>query len=465
MSAARSGGSVLKHDVIVIGAGQAGTPIALRFARAGRSTLLVERAHVGGTCINYGCTPTKTMVASARAAHVARRAGRLGVCVPTVQVDLGAVIDRKDDLVGRWRDGRTAQLRATPGLDLVHGHARFVGPCAIDVGGARHEADTVIINTGARPAVPAIPGIEDVAWMDSTAIMGLRRLPKRLVVLGGGYIGCEFAQMFRRFGSEVTVVGRAPRLIDREDEDVSEALEEAFRAEGIELRLGAPARSVRPRAGGFEIELEGGAPVRGSDLLVAVGRVPNAEGLDPSAAGIELDARGFIVVDDAFRTSAPGVWAVGDVTGGPQFTHNSWDDHRILYDVISGRRAGGRVGRLVPWCVFTDPQVAGVGLTERAARAAGAPYEVATMPFGDIARAVELDETSGLLKVLIDPATERVLGAAIVGIEAGELIHIFVAMMRAGAPARELVEAQAVHPTLAEGVQSLVMSLPRYAPA
>ncbi len=455
----------MRYDVIVIGAGQAGTPIALRFARAGRSTLLVERAHVGGTCINYGCTPTKTMVASARAAHVARRAGRLGVRVPAVDVDLETVIDRKDELVGRWRDGRRAQLETTPGLDLVHGHARFVGSRAVEVDGARHEADAVIINTGARPAVPSIPGIEDVAWMDSTGIMALRQLPRHLVVLGGGYIGCEFAQMFRRFGCEVTVVGRAPHLIDREDEDVSEALEEAFRAEGIELRLGASARALGPRPGGFELELECGAPVSGSHLLVAVGRVPNAESLDPAAAGIELDARGFIVVDDSFRTTASGVWAVGDVTGGPQFTHNSWDEHRILYDIISGRRTGGRAGRLVPYCVFTDPQVAGVGLTERAARAAGVPHEVAKMPFGDIARAVELDETAGLLKVLIDPDTERVLGASIVGIEAGELIHTFVAMMHAGAPARLLVDAQVVHPTLAEGLQSLVMSLGRYATA
>jgi pyruvate/2-oxoglutarate dehydrogenase complex dihydrolipoamide dehydrogenase (E3) component len=308
--------------------------------------------------------------------------------------------------------------------------------------------------------------------------MELREIPEHLVVLGGGYIGCEFGQMFRRFGSEVTIVNQGSHLLDREDEDVSEAIEGVFLSEGISLRLGAAAKGVslggavrtavgagRARSAKSDrvvLEIEQGPPIEGSHLLVAVGRVPNTEDLDCEVAGIELDRRGYIKVDDFYRTSAEGVYAVGDVTGGPQFTHTSWDDHRILYEILQGKKGRGRSDRLVPYTVFTDPQVARVGLSEREAKEKGIVYEVATLPFGSVARAIELDETAGTMKVLLDPETEHVLGAAIVGIEAGELIHIFVILMQAGATARAIVEAEAVHPTLAEGVQSLVMTLPRY---
>jgi len=462
------------HDVIIIGAGQAGSPLARRLAGAGRRTLLVERKHVGGTCINEGCTPTKTMVASARAAHVARRAGRLGVQVQGVRVDLGAVVDRKDGIVRSYRDRQRKALETTENLTLVDGEARFSGAHEIDIDGERHRAPVVVVNSGARPAVPAIPGLDTVEWLDSTSIMELRQAPAHLVVLGGGYIGCEFGQMFRRFGSEVTIVDRGPHLLDREDEDVSRAIEGVFLEEGISLRTGAAANRVSfdetPTAVGADrasgdrvsLELEEGPPIEGSHLLVAVGRVPNTDHLHCHVAGIDLDERGFIKVDDRYRTSVDGVYAVGDVTGGPQFTHTSWDDHRILYDILQGNGGRVRSDRLVPYTVFTDPQVARVGLSEREAKGKGIVYEVSTLAFGDIARAVEIDETAGTMKVLLDPRTERVLGAAIVGVEAGELIHIFVTVMQAGASARSIVDAEAVHPTLAEGVQSLVMALPRY---
>lgn len=452
-------------DILILGAGQAGVPLAARFAEGGRRVVLVERAHPGGTCVNVGCTPTKTMVASARAAHVARRAGRLGVRTGDVLVDLGAVVDRKNRIVTEWREGVRRRLeRAGDRLTFVQGHARFVGPRTVQVNGDRWTGETVIVNVGARPAAPPVPGLDQVAWLDSTGIMELRELPGHLVVLGGGYIGCEFGQMFARFGSAVTIINRGPHLLDREDADLSEALEEALRGEGLALKLGVAVREVTGRAGQVQVHCGDGSVVEGSHLLVAVGRVPNTTDLACDAAGIGLDGRGFIQVDDRYATSAAGVYAVGDVTGGPQFTHTSWDDHRILFEILRGGENGrGRSGRLIPYCVFTDPPLARVGLSEREAQAKGIPYEVATLPFASIARALELDERAGLIKVLVDPGSERLLGAAIVGLEAGELIHIFATLMQAGGSARAIVDAQAIHPTLAEGVQSVVMRLDRFA--
>ena len=454
----------MRTDVIVIGSGQAGVPLAARLAEAGQRVLLAEARDLGGTCVNNGCTPTKTMIASARAAHVARHAGRLGVRAGDVTVDLAAVVDRKDAIVRQWRAGVQKRIdRAGERLTLVRGHARFVGPREIEVSGERHAADVVILNVGCRPAVPPIPGLEEVPRLDNTSVMDLRQLPPHLVVLGGGYIGCEFAQMFRRFGSEVTLIEAKGRLLGIEDPETSAALEGVFTSEGIRIEAGAVARSVSGEDGRIVVRLDGGKEVRGSHLLLAVGRRPNTDDLGCEAAGVALDERGFTPVDDRYRTSAQGVYAVGDVTPGPQFTHASWDDHRLLYDILKGRGARGRGDRLVPITAFTDPQVARVGLTEQEARAKGLAYEVATMPFGQIARAIEVDETAGGMKVLIDPKSERILGAAIVGAEAGELIHVFVALVQAGAPARALVDAECVHPTFAEGLQSLVMRLKRYA--
>ncbi len=455
--------AVMNWDVIVIGSGQAGVPLATRLAAAGKKVLIVEKGAFGGTCVNVGCTPTKTMVASARAAHVARRAARLGVHAGEVRVDLAAVVDRKDAIVRQWSEGVRRRLeKAGERLAIRSGHARFVGERTIEVNGERHVGDAIVVNVGARPDAPPVRGLADVPWLDSTRIMELRALPEHLVSLGGGYIACEFGQMFRRFGSRVTIVHRGKNLLSREDPDVAGALEAAFRDEGIELALGAEAESVARDGDGIAVTLRGGGTVRGSHLLVAVGRRPNTDDLGCEAGGIRLDERGSIVADDHYRTSARGVYALGDVIGGPQFTHNSWDDHRILYDLLMGKGDRGRRGRLVPYTVFTDPQFARVGLSEQEAKAKGIEHEVATMPFGWVARAIELDETAGIMKVVLDPKSERVLGAAIVGLEAGELIHIFVTLMNAGASARAIVDAQAVHPTLAEGVQSLVMRLPRY---
>ncbi len=454
----------MDFDTIVIGSGQAGVPLATRLARSGQTVLLAERGDLGGTCVNTGCTPTKTLVASARAAHVARTAHRLGVRAQGVEVDFPAVIARKDAIVQSWRDGVARRIaNAGARLRLVRGHARLIGERTVEISGERHRAGSVILNVGTRPIEPPIPGLAGVAWLDNRRVMQLRELPPHLVVIGGGYIGCELAQAYRRFGSAVTIVEPAPHLLGHEDAEASEALEGAFREEGIALLLGASAAEVSGGASGVSVHLSGGGAVQGSHLLVATGRRPNTDDLGCEAAGVKLDGRGFVVVDDHYRTSAAGVYAVGDCTGGPQFTHTAWDDHRLLFDVLMGRPGRGRKDRLVPYTAYTDPQVAGVGLTEREAKAKGIPYEAATMPFARIARAVETDEKAGVLKILVDPASERILGASIVGAEAGELIHVFAALMQAGAPARAVVDMEAVHPSFAEGLQSLVMSLKRYA--
>jgi pyruvate/2-oxoglutarate dehydrogenase complex dihydrolipoamide dehydrogenase (E3) component len=453
------------HDVIVIGSGQAGVPLATRLAGAGRQVMLVERAALGGTCVNYGCTPTKTLIASARAAHVARNAARLGVFAGPVVVDMPAVIARKDAIVKEWREGVGRRLAgAGPALNLHCGHARFAAPREIEVNGERHRADVIIINTGARPAAPQITGLGDVPWLDSQRALDLEEVPEHLVILGGGYIGCELGQMFRRFGARVTVIERGPHLLGREDPEVSDALLGVFEAEGIAVEPNATVEEVSSHAQGIAVRLGDGRKITGSHLLVATGRRPNTDELGCQEGGIDLDSRGFIVVDEGFQTSAEQVFAVGDVAGSPQFTHTAWDEHRHLFDRLMGRPWRRRSARTVPSVVFTDPQVAVVGLREHEAAAQGVEHEVARMPFGHVARAMEIDETAGLLKVLIDPQTEQVLGASLVGAEAGELLHVFVALMEAKAPARAIVDAEFVHPTLAEGLQSLLMSLGRFEP-
>lgn len=450
-------------DVIVIGAGQAGVPLAVRLAGEGRRVLLAERSRPGGTCVNVGCTPTKTLVATARAAHVARSGARLGVHAGPVRVDFGAAIARKDEMVRRWREGVERRIAgAGENLRLVLGHARFTGPREVEMNGERHRAPVVVVNTGARPAVPALPGLDRVPFLDNRRVMELRELPGHLVVLGGGYIGCEFAQMFRRFGAEVTVVDHGPHLLAREDDDVSGEVESFFRQEGIALHLGARVERVEGSGGAIRLVLSD-REIRGTHLLVATGRRPNTDDLGAASAGVDLDERGFVRVDDHYRTSAESVFAVGDATGGPQFTHVSWDDHRRLHAVISGRPAGGRSGRVIPHVVYTDPQVAGVGLNEREARKRGVLYELATMPYAHVARAAETGETAGLMKLLVDPRSEAILGASLVGAEAGEIVHVLSALMHVGAPAKAVVEMIHAHPAFSEGLQSLAMRLPRYA--
>ena len=449
----------------MIGSGQAGVPLATRLAAAGKRVIVVERGNLGGTCVNVGCTPTKTLVASARAAHVARTAPRFGVQVSDVKVDFAAVMARKDAIVQRWRSGVEHHLAAAgEKLQLLRGHARFVAPSTIEVNGQKYRSERIVINVGARPARPNIVGLADVPHVDSSGLLDLKQLPQHLLIVGAGYIACEMGQMFRRFGSEVTLIAPSSRLLPREDEAVSDALSDVFRAEGIGLELGKRIARVSGSAGGVEIQVEEreGAPLVGSHLLIATGRTPNSEELGCDAGNIALDGEGHIVVDERYETSQKGVFALGDCVPGPQFTHVSWDDHRVLFNVLCDRPARTRTDRIVPYTVFTDPQVAGVGLSEHAARERGIDVEVASLPFGNIARAIETDERAGVVKVLIDPKTERVLGAFIVGVDAGELIHVFSVLMQSGASVRSIVDGEFVHPTYGEGLQSAVMTLPRY---
>jgi pyruvate/2-oxoglutarate dehydrogenase complex dihydrolipoamide dehydrogenase (E3) component len=454
-------------DLLIIGTGQAGVPLARRLAASGTRVLILERGHPGGTCVNVGCTPTKTLVASARAAHVARTSQRLGIHTGGVTVDFAAVMARKDAIVARWRAGVDRTLAANPEhLSLVRGHGRFVGPRTVEVNGERYQARNVVINVGARPAVPPIPGLSGVNHLDSSSALGLTTLPAHLLVVGAGYVACELGQLFRRLGAVVTLVASSARLLPREDPTLSEALAGVFHAEGIDLQLGKHVAEVRRAGDGVELTVEPAGEsgsLRGSHLLVAAGRTPNTGDLGCAPGNIALDGQGYVVVDERYETSQPGVFAVGDCVPGPQFTHVAWDDHRVLHDILSGRPTRKRTERLVPYTVFTDPQVAGVGLSERAARERGFEVEVAEMPFGKIARAIETDETAGVVKIVLDARTERLLGAFVVGVDAGELIHVFGVLMQAGASARAIVDAEFAHPTFAEGLQTALMKLPRYA--
>ena len=453
----------MSADVIIIGSGQAGAPLAYRFARAGKSVILFESSHVGGTCVNVGCTPTKTFVACADAAHRARRGGEFGVETGEVRVNMATVVARKNEIVQMWRSGVQRNIeKHADNLTLVREHARFSGSDVVEAGGEEYRADTIIVNVGLRPFVPPIPGLDQIDYLTNENVMDLEDVPEHLIVLGGGFIGCEFGQAYRRLGAKVSIVDLADHLMAREDHDLTESLAEVFEQEGIGLHLGAGAERVEATDGGLRLHLASGTTLDGSHLLVSVGRAPNTDSLGCEAAGVELDQRGYIVVDDHYRSSVSGVYAVGDVTGGPLFTHSSWDDHRILFDILQGNERRTRSDRLAPSSAFTDPQLARVGLSEREAEAAGVTYEVATMPFGRVARAVETRQTAGLMKVLVDPDTEEVLGAAILGAQAGELIHVFSMIMQAGATAQTIVDAEMVHPTFAEGLQTLVMRLDRY---
>jgi len=451
-------------DVVIVGTGQAGVPLATRLAAAGKRVVIMERGKPGGTCVNAGCTPTKTLVASARAAHVARTSERFGVRTAGLTIDFAAVMARKEAIVERWRAGVERRLaNAGERLQLVRGQARFVGPRAVEANGERYEAPQIVINVGGRPALPPIDGLAEVGALTSSSALDLTSLPAHLLVVGGGYVACELGQIFRRLGAEVTLIERSERLLAREDPEISEALAGVFRAEGMGLELGKHVASVARRGGAIEVRLADGAILAGSHLLVATGRRPNTDDLDCDAGHVARDPQGRVIVDEQYETSQPGVFAVGDCVPGPQFTHVSWDDHRVLYDVLLGRPARQRTDRLVPYTVFTDPQVAGVGLTERAARERGLAIEVATMPFGDIARAIETDETAGVVRIVLDAKSERLLGAAIVGADAGELIHVFSTLMQAGGSARAIVDGEYAHPTFAEGLQTTLMRLPRYA--
>jgi pyruvate/2-oxoglutarate dehydrogenase complex dihydrolipoamide dehydrogenase (E3) component len=454
------------YDALVIGAGQAGGPLAGALAKAGRRTALVERAHVGGTCVNEGCTPTKTMVASARVAYLARRAADYGVRTGPVSVDLARVRQRKRAIVESFRKGGEGGL-ARAGVDLIMGEARFTGPHTVEVrlndgGTAALTAPWVFVNTGARPSRPPLPGLDGVPALDSTSIMELGEVPEHLLVLGGGYVGLEFAQMFRRFGSAVTVVQRGKQLLEREDDDIAAALTAVLREDGLEVLLDTEAVRVAQAGGRVELVVrtpQGERALAGSHLLLAAGRTPNTDRLDLPAAGIAADKHGFIVVNERLETSVPGVWAMGDVKGGPAFTHISYDDFRVLRANLLQGGSATIAGRLVPYTVFTDPQLGRVGLSETEARQQGRKVRVARMPMSHVARALEVDEPRGLMKAVVGADSGQVLGFAVLGIEGGELMAAVELAMMGRLPYTALRDAIFAHPTLAESLNNLFTNL------
>jgi pyruvate/2-oxoglutarate dehydrogenase complex dihydrolipoamide dehydrogenase (E3) component len=453
-------------DALILGTGQAGKPLAQALANAGWKTAIVEREHVGGTCVNVGCTPTKTMVASARVAYLARRGADYGVNTGAIAVDIRRVIARKRAIVERFRNYGTQRLQNTPNLELVFGHARFSDSKTVEVqvrdGGTRAlTAPKIVINTGGRPVIPKIAGLADVPTLDSTSIMELDELPRHLVVLGGGFIGLEFAQMFRRFGADVTVLEGMARLAARDDEDVSEALQKVLEEDGIRIECDARVERVDGRAGDIGVQyVQGGATraVRGSHLLVSVGRRPNTDELNLAAAGVATE-RGYVTVDATLQTSVPGIYAVGDVKGGPQFTHIAYDDFRILRDRWV-HRLDARLGdRLVPNTVFTDPQLASVGLNETEARRQRLDIRVAKIGMNGFARALEMDESRGFIKVIVDAKSGQILGCTVFGIEGGEIMAMVQIAMIGKLPYTVLKETIFAHPTLAEGLNNVFLAL------
>ena len=452
----------MKYDAIVIGSGQAGNPLSQKLADYGWKMALIEKAHLGGTCINTGCTPTKTMVASAQVAYYARNASRWGVKTNGVTVDLPAIVARKNRIVQSFRSGQQRRVDERPNLRLYRGQARFIGPHSIAVGGETLESERIFINTGTRPAIPGIEGLEAAGYLTNASIMELNEVPDHLLVIGGGYIGLEFGQMFRRFGSRVTVVHHRDEILPREDPEVSGELRKILEAEGIHFALNTRTTRVQKTDGQVVLTIEGpkgASTLAGSHLLVATGRTPNTEDLSLEKAGVERDTRGYIKVNSRLETNVSGVWALGDVKGGPAFTHISYSDYQIVYaNLIEGKNLSTDK-RYVPYSVFTDPQLGGVGLTEKVARAKGYKLKVGKIPMSFVARAIERDETGGLMKIIVDASNDRILGASILSSEGGELVQILGALILADVPYTLLKGAVYIHPTLAEGFFELMESV------
>ena len=446
------------YDAIIIGAGQSGPFLAVRLAEAGRKVALIERSTIGGTCVNNGCIPTKTMVASARAAHVARTAAKYGVNIGPVNVDYAVVKARRDEIVAGSVKGLVDWMAATKGLTTIMGEAKFTGPHEVEVNGERLSAPQIFVNTGGRPVLPDWPGLGDVPYLTNVSLMELEVLPSHLVIVGGSYIGLEFAQMFRRFGSAVTVIEHGEALIAREDEDISAAVKDILVGEGIAFHFMARDFSVAKDGTGVAVNFTSdGAPkaVAGSHLLVATGRRPNSDGLDLAAAGIATDARGYITVDDRLEATVPGVFAMGDVNGRGAFTHTSYNDFEI---VAANLLEGGdrKVSDRIPaHNLYIDPPLGHVGLSEREIKAKGIRALKGVLPMARVGRARERGETQGFMKVLVDAGSKQILGAALLGIEADEVVQSILHVMAAKQPYTLITETMHIHPTVSELLPSV----------
>jgi len=457
-----------KYDAIIIGAGQAGVPLAKKLAQAGKKTVLIEKRWIGGTCINDGCTPTKTWVASAKAAYMAGNSGPLGVRIKEYSVSMPKIKKRKDEIVQQFRDGSQHGLEATKNLTLLFGEAVFTGDKTISVklnDGKKKElqADLIFINTGAKTYIPDIEGLDDINYLTSTTILDLEVIPKHLLIIGGNYIGLEFGQMFRRFGSRVTVFEKSERIVSREDEDVSEELTKILEAEDVNIRTNTVAVGFKKKSGGKIVVSvlagEDEKKIRCTHVLLAVGRIPQTEALNLDKTGVEVDEKGAIKVNDKLETNVKGIYALGDVKGGPAFTHISYNDYAIVYRNLINQENLSIKDRPVPYCMFTDPQLGHIGLRESEAKEQKLNYKVAKLPMTHVARAIETGDTRGFMKAIVDADTKLILGATVLGPEGGEIMTVLQMAMMGGITYEQIRWAVFAHPLYSESLNNLFMTL------
>lgn len=446
------------YDAIVIGSGQGGTPLAKKLAKAGWRTALVESDELGGTCVNNGCTPTKTMIGAARMIYMAHRAENFGVWVDRSNIDIKAIIGKKDEIVRQFRESIQEDIQKTLHLDLIHAAAVFTGPKTIQAGDEMLRGKHIFINTGARPSIPRIEGLEHVPYHTSDSIIRLEEIPSHLLILGSGYIAMELGQMYRRFGSEVTIIEKGSRFLSREDEDVADELVKIFEEDGIRM-INDTVASKASGEDAITLTTASGQSISGSHLLIATGRVPNTERLNLELAGVATDEHGYIIVNEKLETNVQGIYALGDVKGGPAFTHISYNDHLlILENLLEGGNAS-TTGRPVPYCMFTDPELGRIGLTEREAQEKGLRISIARLPVSSVARGIETGETRGLMKAVVDADTKQILGAAILCVNGGEIMSVLQMAMSGGITADQVQTYIFAHPVYAESLNNLFMTL------
>ena len=450
-------------DAIIIGSGQAGNPLAHNLADSGWTVALIEKEYMGGSCVNYGCTPTKTMVASSQAAFNAKNASQLGIEIADVKVNLKKVVERKNKMVHQWRGRQEKQAAKRSNITVFNGSAQFTGSHVITVNGEELKSKNIFINTGTSPLILPIEGINEVPYLTNRNIMDLEEVPEHLLVIGGSYVGLEFGQMFNRFGSKVTIIKHKDQIISKEDKDVSESLQEALEDEGIQFIKSAKAASIRnDKNGGLHLTVKLNnnkeEVIKGSHILLAVGRKPNTDGLGLDAAGIETK-KGYVTVDEYLRTNIPGVYALGDVKGGPAFTHISYNDFQIVYHNLFNDEKKSINDRIVPYTLFTDPELGRVGLTDKEAKEAGYNVMVGKIPMSHVARAIEMGTTKGLMKIVVDTDTDQILGATVLGVNGGEVVQTIMVLMYAKVSWKLLKGAVYIHPTLTEGFFGLLESV------
>lgn len=453
-----------RFDVLIMGAGQAGIPLAHALAKAGKRVALVEEQHLGGSCVNFGCTPTKAVIASAHVAHLARRGIEFGLRIPTVEIDFPAVLARAKRILMESRNGLQRDLENTDNPKLLFGSARFEGrddgAFRVAMGNRVVVAGQVVLDTGTRITIPPIDGLDELNFICAENWLESTELPQHLAIIGGGYIGLEMSQFYRRMGSRVTVIEEGGQVAGHEDEDVARALQRLLETESIEFHLNATVKRVKTNEGRATLMLDGGnglSEIKASHVFVATGRTPNTDDLGLDTVGVKVSERGIVEANERLATSVKGVWVVGDIRGGPMFTHTSWDDYRILLSQITGD--GSRTtDRVVPYAIFTDPQLGRVGMTESEAQKTSTEIKVSRYDMKSNGRAREFGETEGFIKVVVDAQTDRILGAAVLATEGAELVHIYVDLMNADAPYTVIRDAIHIHPTLAEAVQSVLTS-------